>query len=141
MSDQISVTGHCMCGEVSIEANLINNEVGVCHCKDCRRWSGSPFMSVESYADDVVINGQELVAIYNSSDWAERGFCSKCGSNLFYRLKENQKYFLLAGLFEQEDEFAMDHQIFIDRKPDFYSFANKTKNLTAEETIAMFSSD
>ena len=32
----------------------------------------------------------------------------------------------------------MDNQIFIDEKPDFYSFANETTTLTGEEVFAQF---
>jgi len=39
-------------------------------------------------------------------------------------------------LFSAESKLRFDHQIFIDRKPDYYSFANETKNLTGEEVFA-----
>ncbi len=88
--------------------------------------------------NNVSFENESNVSIYNSSDWAERGFCKNCGSHLFYRLKENKQYFIPAGIFENTDEFIFDHQVFIDNKPDYYEFANETKNMTEKEVFAAF---
>ena len=32
---------------------------------------------------------EEHIATYQSSDWAERAFCSMCGSNLWYKFPPN----------------------------------------------------
>ena len=45
-----------------------------------------------------------------------------------------------VGLFEKLDDIEFDHQVFIDDKPKYYDFANKTKNITGEEVFAKFSS-
>nr|WP_252865540.1 GFA family protein [Brevundimonas diminuta] len=55
-----------------------------CHCERCRRTSGGVSLSVDC-GDTVEVEGP--LATYDSSDWAERQFCSACGSNLFWRLK------------------------------------------------------
>jgi hypothetical protein len=39
-------------------------------------------------------------------------------------------------LFDVDDTVRFDHQIFIDRKPDWYAFANDTRNLTGEQVFA-----
>ena len=46
-----------------------------------------------------------------------------------------------VGLFDNSEELKFDHQIFIDEKPDYYSFSNETKNMTGEEVIAQFSGE
>jgi len=45
------------------------------------------------------------------------------------------------GLFDQEAELTFDHQVFIEQKPDYYTFSNKTKNLTGEELFALVAGD
>ena len=87
---------------------------------------------------DVVFEGQQNIAVYDSSDWADRGFCKRCGSHLFYRLKDSNQHEIPAGLFENQKDFSFDLQVFIDMKPSFYSFANKTKEMTEAEVIEMF---
>ena len=87
---------------------------------------------------NVQFDGAESLSVFASSDWAERGFCSKCGSHLFYRWKKANQYFIPAGLLDGDRKWIFDHQVFIDEKPSFYAFANETKNLTAAEVFALY---
>jgi hypothetical protein len=89
---------------------------------------------------EVEIEGEEHVKVFDSSEWAERGFCSKCGTNLFYRLKQNQAFYMAAGIFTDHSGLIFDHQVFIDEKPDYYEFANETHNMTGAEVFARFNS-
>ena len=43
-----------------------------------------------------------------------------------------------AGIFEDQEQFVFDSQVFIDRKPSFYSFSNKTKDMTEAEIFEMY---
>ncbi|WP_282100132.1 GFA family protein [Thauera aromatica] len=38
---------------------------------------------------------------------ADRGFCRKCGSHLFYRLKKGPHYVLAVGLFDDIKRWAL----------------------------------
>ena len=129
--------GHCLCGAVNFTVKNMKNSVEACHCGMCRRWGGGPFMCVEC-GTDVTFEGEENITVYNSSDWAERGFCKKCGSHLFYRLKDANEHQLPVGLFDYQKDFHFDLQVFTDRKPAFYSFANETKEMTEAEVIEKF---
>ncbi len=80
----------------------------------------------------MAIYSGDSVSVYKSSEWAERGFCENCGSHLFYRFQGNQ-HMILAGLFDNDEDFVFDTQFFIDNKPSFYGFANETANLTGAE--------
>lgn len=85
---------------------------------------------------NVVIEGEENVQVFASSDWAERGFYRVCGTHLFYRQKDPVQYMLPVGLFGPEDTFVFEKEIYVDSKPDYYDFANKVKRLTEEEVVA-----
>ena len=61
---------------------------------------------------DVSFKGQENIGVFASSDWAERGFCKKCGSHLFYRLKQANQYIMPAGIFDNSEKLVFDHQTF-----------------------------
>ena len=130
--------GTCLCGAVRISARTRNNSVGVCHCVMCRTWSGGPLLAVECESD-VEFEGTEHISIFNSSEWASRGFCQTCGTHLFYRLKREEHYAIPVGLFDDNAEWRLGEQIFIEQKPSFYSFAEKTKELTGEEAFAQYS--
>ncbi|MGB5484206.1 GFA family protein [Parasphingorhabdus sp.] len=130
--------GHCLCGAVKITAKQAANHVGACHCRMCRRWGGGPFLEIDC-GTDVLIKGAEKISVYNSSDWAERAFCSACGTNLFYRLKGTGEHMVCAGIFDDADNDSLTFktQVFIDEKPAYYSFAEDTDNMTGEELFAM----
>ena len=139
MSDTSFEKGSCLCGAVKVSAKAMNHKVGACHCGMCRKWTGGPLMAADC-GTDVSFEGEENIRIFASSDWAERGFCSQCGSHLFYRLKANQQYMMPVGLFDECENLVFDHQVFIDAKPAYYSFSNKTHNMTGEELFAHFAS-
>ena len=129
--------GYCLCGAVKITVKNMKNSVEACHCGMCRRWGGGPLMCVEC-GTDVIFEGEEYISVYNSSDWAERGFCKKCGSHLFYRLKDTNEHQVPVGLFDNQKSFHFDLQVFTDRRPAFYSFANETREMTEAQVIEKF---
>ena len=81
--------------------------------------------------------GTDDIAVYASSDWAERAFCKKCGTHLYYKLLATGEYFVPAGSFNSTD-FELASQIYIDKKPPYYSFANQTPMLTEQQVIAQY---
>lgn len=140
MSKLDDLQGQCLCGAIRITASGESNAVGACHCKTCRRWGGGPFMEIDC-GQAVRIDGEEHLSVFNSSDWAERGFCRNCGTHLFYRLKVSGQHMVPIGLFEDRDDLVFEQQVFIDEKPAYYHFGNKTKEMTGAEIFAMFGPD
>jgi hypothetical protein len=130
-------TGACLCGAIRFRAENPSELVGACHCDMCRKWGGGPFMEIDC-GSEVVFEGEHNITVYDSSEWADRGFCSRCGSHLFYRLKDARQYMMPVGLFDDQAGLVFDHQVFIDEKPAFYSFSNKTTDMTAAEIWAKY---
>ncbi|UTV29500.1 GFA family protein [Photobacterium atrarenae] len=137
MEQHQAVSGSCLCGKVTLKAEQADLHVGACHCGMCRKWGGGPYLAVEA-GDQVTIDGEAFVSRFASSEWAERGFCSVCGTHLFYRLKDKNQYIVPAGLLDQQDKLVMSHQIFIDKKPEYYAFSNSTENMTEAEVFAKY---
>lgn len=131
------LSGRCLCGRVSVSLTLDTMAAGACHCSMCRKWGGGPLLAVECQTP-VDFSGEEHIQVYASSDWAERGFCRHCGTHLFYRLKDGALHALPVGLLDDDPEWHLEHQVFIDEKPDFYSFAEETRNLTGAEVFSQF---
>ncbi|MGE0666393.1 MAG: GFA family protein [Sphingomonadales bacterium] len=80
--------GQCLCGKVrySVEAPL--GEVRYCHCRMCRRATGTAFSAnarvpMERFA---LLAGAEVVREYEASPGAVRCFCGECGSPVFARV-------------------------------------------------------
>ena len=128
------VSGHCLCGAVTITVEAMHPEVDICHCAMCQRWGGVFYAGVKGEA--VAVTGDDTITVYRSSEWAERAFCGTCGSNLWYRFLPTGSRSFLAGLFDLPPGFGIERQIFVDEKPDWYDIAQASPMLTGEETVA-----
>lgn len=129
------MNGHCLCGAVSFTSPAAK-EIGACHCGFCRRWSGGPLLAVHC-GPDVKFEGVDQITVYASSEWAERAFCKQCGTHLYYKLLANGDYFVPAGAFDSSD-FEFTSQIYVDKKPAYYAFANQTPMLTEQQVIEQY---
>lgn len=127
----------CLCRSVKITAGEINRKFTVCHCDTCRTWGGGPFFAVQC-GTNIDIEGTEKIKMYESSPWASRGFCSDCGTHLFYKLKKSGEYNMPVGIFQNLDNLEMDMQYFSDQRPDYYCFSNETKEMTRAEIMDYF---
>ena len=139
MSESADAEGGCLCGAIHVAAKEFKTGLGACHCTTCRKWGSGPYLSIDC-GTEVSLDGEENLTVFDSSQWAERGFCKQCGSHIFYRLKDSGQYFLSAAILDDDSSFDFDHQIFIDEKPAYYTFANKTEDMTGAEVFAKFAS-
>lgn len=137
MDDLMTASGHCLCGAVRVSIRVNRQNVAACHCRMCRTWGGGPLLALETVSE-AHIEGEENVTVYTSSDIAERGFCRRCGTHLFYRLKADSHYAIPAGLVDGGEAWTFDTQVFIDEKPDWYAFANSTRDLTGRDVIEAY---
>jgi hypothetical protein len=135
----MSATGHCLCGAVTFTAEDVDPHVHACHCSMCRNWTGGPMQAAQ--AGSVTFRGEQHIKRYASSEWAERGFCSECGTSLFYCLKEPQMYMLATGCFDDAEQFSLAGEIYIDEKPGGYEFAGEHPRLTGAEFLASIGGD
>jgi hypothetical protein len=130
---------HCLCGAVTITAEEVNPKFTVCHCQSCRSWGGAPFFAVQC-GTNVKIDGADYVKQYESSAWATRGFCTECGTHLFFKFKQSGDYNMPVGLFPNLAGLEMEMQYFSDARPSYYCFKNETKEMTTAEIMAHFAS-
>ena len=137
-SHTISGQSACLCGSVKITATKINPNFSACHCDTCRKWGGAPYFSLRCGVD-VKIEGAENITRYESSAWAFRGFCSSCGTHLFYQIKETGEYNMPVGLFLNLEGLKMEMQYYSDQRPDYYCFSNETREMTKAEVERYFS--
>lgn len=138
MSQQAERSGQCLCGRVTFTFRPAEAEVDACHCTMCRRWTGGPSLSIKAGSPPAVV-GANWVSVYKSSEWGERHFCRNCGSHLFYSAPAFAYFGVSAGCLNDLSGLSLTTEIFIDRKPDYYAFANTTRQLTEAEFLAMIS--
>lgn len=79
----MTLEGGCHCSAVRYQVSGEPEHVSVCHCTDCRKSAGAPFVSWAAFKTaEFKVEGE--TASYNSSPNAYRHFCAKCGTGLYY---------------------------------------------------------
>ncbi|MBN3859889.1 GFA family protein [Neisseriaceae bacterium PsAf] len=130
--ENLTKQGTCLCGKVKFAAKLKNQQVAACHCSICRKINAGPIFAVTIQPDLKILQGEEYVSCYESSQWAYRQFCSYCGTYLYTRMQaENQEMYLNAELLELKEGESLEFltEIFYDDKPNYYEFSNHTLKL------------
>lgn len=98
-------------------------------------------MGVHIEKSDLEISGEEAISTFKSSDWAERAFCNKCGSNLWYRQTEGPYASGVSvgiGLLDQTDEMTLAREYFVDYQTGAYAFPEDRIQMTEAEMLALF---
>lgn len=131
----LRMSGQCLCGTVRFSARP-DTTMHACHCSLCRRFSGGVFLVADCGQTVAIEEGENSLTWYSSSDWAERGFCARCGASLFWRGKADGRIFASIQSFEDPEDFQFRTEIFIDSKPANYAFANHTTQVTEAEFLA-----
>lgn len=127
--------GQCLCGEVQFQAPM-PNAIEICHCKTCQTWGG-PLIGADYFQGGVTFSKDTSLKWFASSEWAKRGFCENCGSNLFYRLNDNPEFWVIsAGSLELPEGYSVGKEIFIESKPDYYAIGGDHPRLTGAEFFA-----
>ena len=95
-------TGQCLCGAVTYEVEIPEKSIyeGLCHCRDCQRYTGTAFASSMmvskagmNLTGDLNFYGKET----EKGSVMERGFCPECGSNVLCRSDAWPDLYVLAA--------------------------------------------
>jgi hypothetical protein len=121
---------------VQFEVTPATPDYTICHCGMCRHWCGGPMGAVHC-ARAATMTKDEGLTWYRSSEWGERGFCGRCGTNLFWRLAESHDVLAVSvEALDNADDFPLKRHIFFDQKPARYDFADDRPRVTEAEFMA-----
>ena len=112
--------GRCLCGAVRYEVRGPLSEAHACHCGQCRRQSGHYVVATSAQRADFVLVETKGLKWFQSSPIARRGFCSECGSALFWDDGRNEVS-INVGSLDQPCGLTIERHIFVDDKGDYYS--------------------
>ncbi len=83
----MKIDGGCHCGAITYEAEADEHQVGICHCTDCQKFSGSAFRVgvVCKESSFKLLSGQPktYVKIGTSGGRRAQVFCPDCGTHLY----------------------------------------------------------
>ena len=111
--------GGCHCGEVRFRATGPLREILMCHCSDCLKITGTSWGASAVHADDFFWLGDGRPRWYGSSEWAERGFCPTCGSQMFYRRCDLPLISIAPGAFDSSKMLSVSGQIYAESHPSW----------------------
>ncbi len=100
-----------------------------CHCSMCLRWHGHVGAYTDAKNADLTIEGEGVLAWYRSSGFAERGFCSTCGSSLFWRRDGSDMISITAGSLDQPSGLKTVRHIFTEQVADYYAITDGLERL------------
>ena len=101
-------TAGCLCGDVRIAATGEPYRVGLCHCLDCRKHTGSLFHASAIFPEEAVTIVGETRA------FGGRHFCPRCGSSVFGRSGDEIEVSL--GAFDAPDRFTPAYELWTVRR-------------------------
>jgi len=116
--------GSCLCGRVTFVVTGKLKPPDACHCVQCRKHSGHYFASTDVPKSSVAITGQENLTWYQSSAKVRRGFCSTCGSSLFFDPPARDWIGIAMGAFDTPTSTHLEMHIFVAEKGDYYEIGD-----------------
>jgi hypothetical protein len=116
--------GSCLCGQITFEVKGDLPGPDACHCRKCRKHSGHFSASTDVPRSAVTIRGEDHITWYQSSEKARRGFCSTCGSSLFFDPLFRDWIGVAMGAFDTPTGTHLAVHIFVTDKGDYYDIAD-----------------
>ena len=114
------LTGKCLCGEISFEADGDIPVMANCHCTACRQSTGSAFATLMFMKQsDVKVTGTPKTFQHNSDAGSvmTKHFCSTCGTPLFTQNSTREGMLdLRAGLINEHEQFAPKVNVYTSSK-------------------------
>ena len=114
----------CLCGSVSFEITEVPTEPTACHCTQCRKQTGHYLASANVRKSAIRLLGSGTLAWYQSSEKIRRGFCSNCGSTLFWEPVSRDWTSVALGAIEGPTGLQLGRHIFVADKGDYYVLAD-----------------
>jgi hypothetical protein len=128
---ELPIRGGCLCGAVRYTLTLAPNYVYFCHCLDCQKESGSPFVTDMNVGRTAVhIDGplSRHTRTGESGKSIHRFFCTACGTTLYTKFDIDPEHVSIkACSLDDPSTLKPDRHLFWVRKQPWLHLAD---NLT-----------
>lgn len=116
--------GSCLCSSVAFTIDGDMSPPSVCHCGQCRKQSGHVWASASTHQDNLRFSASDTLSWYRASDIARRGFCSNCGSFLFWQHNQEDTISISMGALDAPTGLKLSKHIFVADKGDYYDITD-----------------
>ncbi len=142
-NDENKVTGGCYCGAIRYECDQPPVEPGICHCRECQRWTGSAFLAVAGFP----LSGFRYIKgsprLNQTSSIVERWFCPDCGSSLHCRylvslgedeIAENPDHVLVSiGTLDNPEVVELEYHYGVETQLPWVHFDDGLERIRCDE--------
>lgn len=118
------VKASCLCGAVAFDVAGSLRPVLACHCGQCRKTSGHIWAATSVPDEAITFQARDGLEWYRASDTARRGFCTVCGSTLFWKPDDQPRTAIAAGAFPDGTGLKLSRHVFVRDKGDYYDIAD-----------------
>jgi hypothetical protein len=118
------LSASCLCSGVQFRITEPLADASACHCVQCRKQTGHYLASANVAKTAIAFSAQDTLAWYQSSEKVRRGFCSRCGSTLFWEPLFKDWTSVVLGAIEGETGVKLERHIFVSQKGDYYEIAD-----------------
>ncbi len=116
--------GSCLCGSVAFTIDSTLSTPLACHCGQCRKQSGHIWASVATHENNLHFTASDTLGWYRASGIAKRGFCSNCGSFLFWQHNDEDKIAVSMGSLNEPTGLTLGRHVFAADKGDYYDITD-----------------
>lgn len=114
------LTGKCLCGDISFEADGEVPVMANCHCTACRQSTGSAFATLMFMKrDDIKVSGTPKTFEHGSDAGTTmtKHFCDTCGTPIFTQNSAREGMLgIRAGLINETAEFTPKVNVYTSSK-------------------------
>jgi hypothetical protein len=124
----VRATGSCLCGAVRYEVHGPMRDVLFCHCRNCRRTHGHVSAYTSCRREDFEITDDGGLKWYHTdldvTPNVQRGFCTGCGSSLFWDPQGYEFVYISAGTLDAPTHIKAAGHVWTKEAGDYYEISD-----------------
>ena len=121
LENQVHLTGSCLCGGVRYRIEGMARGVVNCYCTQCQKTSGHHVAATRMHEDELMIDESETLTWYESTPGFQRGFCNRCGGNLFWSRLSDDQISIMAGTLDKPTGLKTVESIYAEDASDYFT--------------------
>ena len=114
------IEGGCDCGGVRYRVRGKLRDIIACHCEQCRRTSGHFVAATACRRANFELIKDDTLRWYTAVPKYRRGFCSTCGSSLFFEQEGGERVSIAAGSLDEPQGLKIVAHIYVSEAGDYY---------------------
>jgi hypothetical protein len=123
-------TGSCICRGVTFRVTGEPLRVGICHCTDCRKTSGSVFAAFAIWPRDAFGQVSGTTGTY-----AGRSFCSTCGGRVT-SISDDEAEIMIGALDKVPTDLTPQYELWIGRRESWLTPLQSATQLQQDAEVS-----